>query len=124
MPALSVFELETNRPLVALPDAVATLTPAQTIDAIVTMTPGASRAVTTPTGAELIAALGDTPSIGTTFELTFVNVAAATHPMVLTAGASGVTLGGVAGMATVAAASSATFIGRVATASTVIFYRK
>jgi len=124
MPALSIFELEANKGLAALTDAAATLTPAQTIDSIVTMTPTASRALTTPTGAELIAALGGTPSIGTTFELTFVNVAAATHPMVLTAGASGVTLAGVAGMATVAAASSATFIGRVATASTVIFYRK
>ncbi len=72
---------------------------------------------------EIVAALGGTPAIGTTFELTFVNVAAATHPMVLTAGASGVTLAGVAGMATVAAASSATFLGRVTTASTVTFYR-
>ena len=124
MPALSTFELETNRPLVALTDAIATLTAAQTIDAIVTMTPTASRAITTPTGAEIIAGLGGTPAIGTTFELTFVNVAAATHPMVLTAGATGVTLGGVAGMATVAAATSATFIGRVATASTVVFYRR
>jgi hypothetical protein len=124
MPALSTFELETNKALVALADGIATLTAAQTIDAIVTMTPTASRAITTPTGAEIIAGLGGTPSIGTTFELTFVNVAAATHPMVLTAGATGVTLGGVAGMATVAAATSATFIGRVATASTVIFYRK
>ena len=124
MPALSQFELENNRPLVALTDAAATLTTAQTIDAIVTMTPTAGRAVTTPTGAEIIAALGGTPSLGTTFELTIVNVAAATHAISLTAGASGVTLAGVAGMATVAAASSATYIGRVATASTIIFYRK
>jgi hypothetical protein len=124
MPALSTFELETNRPLVALSDAAATLTVAQTIDAIITMTPTASRALTTPTGAQIIAALGDTPSVGTTFELTIVNVAAATHPIVLTAGASGVTLGGVAGMATVAAASSATFIGRVASLTSIVFYRK
>jgi hypothetical protein len=124
MPILSQFELDTNNALVALTDGAATLTAAQTIDAIVTMTPTASRALTTPTGAEIVAAFGGTPSVGATFELTIVNVAAATHPIVLTAAATGVTLGGVAGMATVAAATSATFVGRIASLTSVVFYRK
>ena len=124
MPAPSIFDLDVSRPLTAATDAATTLTAAQLIDGIVTMTPTAGRALTTPTGAEIIAGLGDTPAVGSTFELTVVNVAAATHAITLTAGASGVTLAGVAGMATVAAASSATYIGRIATASTVIFYRK
>jgi hypothetical protein len=41
----------------------------------------------------------------------------------LTAGASGVTLGGVAGMATVAAATSATFVAVFTAANTVTIYR-
>ena len=90
---------------------------------IYTMTPSTGRALTTPTGAELGAAFTD-EAVGTSFEFTVVNVAAATHAITLTAGASGVTLGGVAGMATIAAASSATFIGVFTAANTVTIYRK
>jgi hypothetical protein len=123
MPALSVFELETNRPVVALPDAAAGLSAAQTIDAIVTMTPGATRVVTSATAAEIITALGDTPAIGTTFELTIVNSAAG-NVITFTPNASGCSIVGAAGAVTVAAATSATYLGRVATASTIVFYRK
>ena len=75
---------------------------------VYTMTPTTGRALTTPTS----------------FEFTVVNVAATTHAITLTAGASGVTLGGVAGMATVAAASSATFLAVFTAANTVTIYRK
>jgi hypothetical protein len=63
-------------------------------------------------------------AVGSSFEFTVVNGAAATHAITLTAGASGVTLGGVAGMAAVAAASSATFVGVFTAANTVSIYRK
>ena len=108
-----------GRVLLAAADEATTLTAAQAIHAIVTMTPTASRAVTTPIGTAIIAALSEY-RVGSTFEVTLVNLAGATHPMVFTAGASGVTITGVA---TVAANTSATFIGRVASATSVIFYR-
>jgi len=123
MPVLSQFELETNRPVVALTDAAAGLSAAQTIDAIVTMTPTATRVVTSATAAEIVAALGGTPSLGTTFELTFVNSAAA-QVITFTPNASGCTIVGAAGAVTVAAATSATYVGRVASLTSVVFYRK
>ena len=112
--------------VVAATDAATTMTAAQLAGAgrvVYTMTPSTGRALTTPTGAELGAGFTD-EAVGTSFEFTVVNVAAATHAITLTAGASGVTLGGVAGMATVAAASSATFIGVFTAANTVTIYRK
>lgn len=98
------------RPVTAASDAATTLTAAQTVQGIVTMTPTAGRALTTPTGAELKTFFDGRLEIGASFELTVVNVAAATYAITLTAAASGITLGGVAGMATVAAAGSATYI--------------
>ena len=112
--------------VVAATDAATTMTAAQLAGAgrvVYTMTPTTGRALTTPTGAELGAGFTD-EAVGTSFEFTVVNVAAATHAITLTAGASGVTLGGVAGMATVAAASSATFLGVFTAANTVTIYRK
>ena len=112
--------------VVAATDAATTMTAAQLAGAgrvVYTMTPSTGRALTTPTGAELGAGFTD-EAVGTSFEFTVVNVAAATHAITLTAGASGVTLGGVAGMATVAASSSATFIGVFTAANTVTIYRK
>jgi len=90
---------------------------------IYTMTPSAIRTLTTPNGAELGAAFTD-EAIGTSFEFTVVNVAAATHPIVVTAAATGVTLVGVAATFSVAAASSATFVGVFTAANTVSFYRE
>ena len=89
---------------------------------IYTMTPSASRTLTTPTGALLGAAFTD-EAVGTSFEFTVVNVAAATHPIVVTAAASGVTLVGVAATFSVAAASSASFVGVFTAANTVSVYR-
>jgi len=112
--------------VVALSDEASTQT-AATLAAngrvIYTMTPTASRTLTTPTGALLGAAFTD-EAVGTSFEFTVVNVAAATHPIVVTAAASGVTLVGVAANYTVAAASSATFVGVFTAANTVSFYRE
>jgi len=87
---------------------------------VYTMTPGAARALTTPTGAQLGAAVAD-EAVGTSFEFSVVNLAGATHAITLTAGASGVTL---VGSAVVAAASSASFVGVFTAADTVSIYRK
>jgi hypothetical protein len=110
-----------GRVLLAATDAATALTAAQSINSIVTMTPSMGRAVTTATGPEIITELGDAYRVGVTFEVTVVNLAGATHAVTFTANATGVTL---SGSGTVAAASTATFIGRVATSSTVVFYRK
>ena len=118
--------LQEKATVVALSDEASTQTAATLAGAgrvIYTMTPTASRTLTTPTGAELGAAFTD-EAIGTAFEFTVVNVAAATHPIVVTAGASGVTLVGVAATFSVAAASSATFVGVFTAADTVSFYRE
>src|SRR5512142_390240 len=100
----SLFELTSSlgvtnvqaseRPVTAASDAATTLTAAQAVQGIVTMTPTAGRALTTPTGAQLATFFGGQLEIGTSFELTVVNAAAATHAITLTAGASGITLGG------------------------------
>jgi len=105
--------------LLAAADEATTLTAAQSINSIITMTPNTSRAVTTPVAADIIGAL-DEFRVGSTFEVTIVNLASADHPIVFTAGATGVT---VTGSGTVAAATTATFKGRVASATTVIYYR-
>jgi hypothetical protein len=109
-----------GRAVVAATDAATALTAAQSIASVITMTPTAGRAVTTATGPEIIAAL-DEYRVGSTFEVTVVNLAPATHAITFTANATGVT---VSGSGTVAAASSATFLGRVASATTVVYYRK
>lgn len=105
-----VDKLIPQKSVTAAGDEATTLTAAQMINGIVTMTPTAGRALTTPIGSAIATELGDALEVGSTFELTVVNAAAATHAITLTAGASGVTLGGDSGMATVAAASSATYV--------------
>lgn len=114
----------TGRQFTAATDAATTLTADQVTHGIVTMTPGAARNLTTPTAAAIVAAVPE-PRIGTCFELTVINAAAATHAITLVAGDS-VTLGGVAGMATIAAASSATYLFRITNVGTpaVTVYRK
>lgn len=124
----SIFELEQanfgratqGRVLLAGGNADTTLTAAQSIESLITVTPTAGRTYTTATAAEIISELGDSGMVGQCFEVTIVNLAGATHAITF-AGGTSVT---VSGSATVAAASSATFVGRVATSSTVIFYRK
>lgn len=87
---------------------------------IVSATPTTGRNLTTATGAQIIALLPDA-NVGDCTEFTVINLAAATHAITLTAGASGVTL---VGSATVAAASSATWYVRYDSATAVTFYRK
>lgn len=100
--------------------AAATLAGAGTT--LYTMTPTASRTLTTPTGAELGAAFTD-EGVGSSYRFTVVNAAAATHPIVVTAGASGVTLVGASATFSVAAASSASYIAVFTAANTVSIYR-
>jgi hypothetical protein len=108
---LSVQEIAVSkRPVKAAANEATTLTAAEAVNGVVTMTPTANRALTTPTGADLKTFFGGPLEIGTAFELTVVNVAAATYNVTLTAAASGITLGGVAGMATVAPSTSATYV--------------
>ena len=117
----SIFELTSDiavqevllekRSVKAASNADTVLTAAECVGGIVTMTPASTdKLVTTPTGAELKSYIGGPLEVGTSFELMIVNVAPATRTITLTAGASGITLGGVAGMATVAHASSATYV--------------
>jgi hypothetical protein len=76
--------------------------------------------LTTAIGSLIIAALQG-EQVGDCTEFTVVNLAAATHAITLTAGASGVTI---VGSATVAAASSATWYVRYDSATAVTFIRK
>lgn len=124
----SIFELEDpnfgrmteERTVVAGTDAATTLTAVQSIGSVVTVTPTTGRTYTTATAAAIISELGANGRVGQSFELTLVNLASATHAITF-AGGTGVTI---TGNATIAAASSATFVARVASASTVVFYRK
>jgi hypothetical protein len=113
------------RSIKAATDAATTLTAAETVESVVTMTPTAARALTTATASAIVTLLGDGVQVGSSFELTVVNGAAATYAITLTAG-SGITLTGASGMATVSAASSATYVGIVTAIGTpaVTFYRK
>jgi phosphoribosylanthranilate isomerase len=114
-----------GRVFTAATDANTVLSAAQTVNGIVTMTPGANpRNLTPATAATIVAAIPDV-QVDTTFELTVMNVAAATNAIAMQT-ASGVTYAGVAANATVAAATQATFLGRVTNVATptVIFYRK
>ena len=87
---------------------------------IVSATPTTARAVTTATGAQIIALLAG-QQVGDSTEFTIVNLAASAATITLTAGASGVTL---VGLATVPAATSGTWIVRYDSTSGVTFYRK
>jgi hypothetical protein len=103
---------------VTVTDGARTLTAAELfVSKLFVSTPTAGRAFTTPTGAELAAGVED-EVVGSSFEFTIVNLAASTHAITLTAGASGV------GNAVVAAATSGTFVGVVTAAGTVSIYRK
>jgi 2',3'-cyclic-nucleotide 2'-phosphodiesterase (5'-nucleotidase family) len=124
----SLFELEqpsfgrssSGLGLVTAANADVTLTAAQSVGAVVAHTPTSNKLVTTATGAEIIAELGPQAKVGQTFEVVVVNLGGSTHTSTFTAGATGVT---VTGVAAVQPGSSATFIGRVASSSAVVFYR-
>jgi len=124
----SLFELEQpsfgraseGKLLVAASNtAGTTLTAAQSVGAVITATPTGNRTITTATFAEIKAELGAQFKVGQTFELNIVNKAAATHALAL-AGGDGVT---VEGVDSVAALSSGTFVGRIASATAAVFYR-
>ena len=105
---------------VALDDAAATLTAAQLVDSkLFVITPTAGRNLTTATAAQILAHLTD-EAVGTSFEFTIVNKASSTHAITL-AGGTDVTI---VGLATVAAATSGTFVGVVQSDNTVKVYRK
>jgi hypothetical protein len=124
----SIFELEQanfgrateGRVVLAGTNADPTLTAAQSIESVVTVTPPPGRAYTTATAADSISELGGSAKVGQSFEVTIVNLAASTHAITFTAG-TGVTI---TGNATVTHATSATFVGRMASATTVVYYRK
>lgn len=125
----SLFELEqpsfgrssSGMGLVTAANADVTLTAAQSVGAVVVHTPTSNKIVTTATGSEIVAELGPQAKVGQTFEVVVVNLGGSTFTSTFTAGATGVT---VTGVAAVQPGTSGTFIGRVATASTVVFYRK
>jgi hypothetical protein len=124
----SIFELEQpsfgraseGKLLVAASNtAGTTLSAAESVGAVITATPTGERTITTATLSAIKEELGAQFKVGQTFELNIVNKAAATHGLVL-AGGDGVT---VEGVATVAALSSGTFVGRIASATAAVFYR-
>lgn len=88
----------------SIADSAVTLTAAQVKNGIVSQTPGAARAVTLPAAADLLA-LCPRAVVGSSFELTIINLAANTHVITLTASGTFT----VVGLATVQPATSATF---------------
>ena len=123
----TIFELQnppfgqlTKTKVIKTENGAHTLTTAEIIEGIVDGTPTGNRAITTPTAAEIISALGTQSGVGQCFELTIVNKAASTHKFTLTAG-SGVTIDG---EPDVTADSSGTFIFRVSSSTAVSAFRK
>lgn len=95
-------------------------TAANLLSGIVTATPTQARTLSAPTAATLIAAVTPITPTGIGIEFTVINLAATTHALTLGT-ATGTTI---VGSATIAAASSATFVARIASGSTVVIYRK
>ena len=85
---------------------------------IITATPTEARNIQLPTAATIIALTGAT--VGTTVEFLVANLAAATHGLTLTVN-TGLTI---QGSAAVAANTNGSFLVRVASATTVVVYRK
>jgi hypothetical protein len=96
------------------------ITAAQLLNGIVTATPTTGRTIAAPTAATLIAAVTPDTPVGTGFEFTVINLAGSTHALSLGV-ATGTTI---VGSVTIAAASSATFVARIASSSAVVIYRK
>ena len=85
---------------------------------IVTATPTTARTLTTDTAANIIALTSGVT--GHSYDVTFINLSASAAAITLSGG-TGVTI---VGSATIGSASSATFIARVASATTVVLYRR
>lgn len=88
-------------------------------DGIVSATPTTARDIQAPTAAAIIA-LANGYATGDSFEFTLINLAGATHALTLTVN-TGLTI---VGSAAVSAASSGTWLVRVASSTTVVCYRK
>lgn len=97
-----------------------TFTAANLLTGIITATPTEARDLQAPTAAALITAVDADTETGLGFEFTVINLASATHALTLTVN-TGTTL---VGSVTIAAASSATFVARLASDSAVVIYRK
>ena len=97
-----------------------TFTAANLLSGIVTATPTEARNLQAPTAALIIDAVDAETETGLGFEFTVINLAGATHALTLTVN-TGTTI---IGSATIAAASSATFVARLASISAVVIYRK
>jgi hypothetical protein len=97
-----------------------TFTAANLLSGIVTATPTEARNIQAPTAAALVEAVDAGTDTGLGFEFTIINLAGATHALTLTVN-TGTTL---VGSVTVAAASSATFVARIASSTAVVIYRK
>jgi hypothetical protein len=95
-------------------------TAANLLAGIVTATPTTGRTLSAPAAADLIAAVTPITPTGVGFEFVVINLASATHALTLGT-ATGTTI---VGSATIAAASSATFVARIASSSAVVIYRK
>jgi hypothetical protein len=97
-----------------------TFTAANLLSGIVTATPTEARDIQAPTASALITAVDADTETGLGFEFTIINLASATHALTLTVN-TGTTL---IGSVTIAAASSATFVARLAATDAVVIYRK
>lgn len=96
------------------------ITAAQLVtDGIVSATPTQARNIQAPTAADILALLPNY-KVGDTFEFSLINLAASTHALTLTVN-TGLTI---VGSAAVSAASSGTFMVRVASSTAVVCYRK
>jgi carbonic anhydrase/acetyltransferase-like protein (isoleucine patch superfamily) len=97
-----------------------TFTAANLLSGIITATPTEARNLQAPTASALITAVDADTETGLGFEFTVINLAASTHALTLTVN-TGTTL---IGSVTIAAASSATFVARLAATDAVVIYRK
>ena len=105
-----------NYGLLAATDAATTLTAAQVLGGMVTMTPTAARNLTLPTAALLVAAIPNAV-VGSTVEILVVNNAAATHNITVVKGV-GITDGSHADLLVVAAKTTARFRIRITNVGT------
>ena len=100
--------------------AAMTFTAANLLSGIITATPTEARNLQAPTAAALITEVDATNETGLGFEFTVINLAVADAALTLTVN-TGTTI---VGSPTIAVASSATFVARLASTTTVVIYRK
>jgi len=96
-----------------------TFTAANLLDGIVTATPTTARNIQAPTAATLIAAVTPLTATNMAFPFTIINLSASAAAMTLTVN-TGTTI---VGSASIASASSASFIARISSSSAIVIYR-